>query len=108
MSEPRNLTLERVDRLSQAVADLMESHAAQRRMITRLLEQMSERLTSIDTTLTALAKDIRALKSEQTVFGNRIEEAFARALRANLPLDGRSNDAHDQWRALNTTPNGDP
>ena|SRR5215831_13893347 len=44
MSEPRNLTLERVNRLSQAVADLMESHAAQGRMIARLLEQMSELL----------------------------------------------------------------
>jgi hypothetical protein len=58
----------------------MESHAAQGRMIARLLEQMSERLASIDTTLTALAKDIRALTSEQTLFGNRIEEAFARSL----------------------------
>jgi ABC-type transporter Mla subunit MlaD len=80
MSEPRNRTLERVNRLSQAVADLIESHAAQGRMIARLLEQMSERLASIDTTLTALAKDIRALTSEQTLLGNRIEEAFARSL----------------------------
>jgi ABC-type transporter Mla subunit MlaD len=87
MSEPRNLTLERVNRLSQAVADLMENHAAQGRMLTRLLGRMDERLASIDTTLTALAQDVRALANEQLLLGNRIEDAFARALRANARLD---------------------
>jgi hypothetical protein len=87
MSEPRNLTLERVNRLTQAMADLMESHAAQGRMMTRLLMQMDERLASIDTTLTVLAKDVRALASEQILLGNRIEDAFARAMRANTRLD---------------------
>jgi len=87
MSEPRNLTLERVNRLTQALADLMESHAAQGRTMTRLLTQMDERLASIDATLTALAKDVRGLASEQTLLGNRIEDAFARALRANARLD---------------------
>ena len=49
MSEPRNLTLERVNRLSQAM-QMAESHAAQQRMISRLLMQMDERLAAIDTT----------------------------------------------------------
>lgn len=87
MSGPRNLTLERVNRLTQAVADLTESHAAQGRVLTRLLQQMDERLASIDTQLAALAKDVRALTSEQVLLGNRIEEAFARSLRANIRLD---------------------
>jgi hypothetical protein len=87
MSDPRNLTLERVSRLSQAMADLTESHAAQGRMITRLLTQMDERLVSIDTTLKALTKDVRGLASEQALLGNRVEEAFARALRANIRPD---------------------
>jgi hypothetical protein len=87
MSETRNLTLERVNRLTQAMVDLTESHAAQGRMTTRLLMQMDERLASIDTTLATLSKDVRALASEQILLGNRIEEAFGRALRANARLD---------------------
>jgi hypothetical protein len=87
MSEPRNLTLERVNRLSQAVADLTESHAAQGRTILRLLTQLDQRLESMDTNLATLAKSVRELASEQALLGNRIEEAFARALRANVRLD---------------------
>lgn len=87
MSEPRNLTLERVNRLSQAVADLVESHAAQGRMITRLLTQMNEHLASIDAKLTSLTTDVHNLATEQVLLGNRIEEAFTRALRTNIRLD---------------------
>jgi hypothetical protein len=87
MSEARNLTLERVNRLSQAVADLTDSHAAQGRMITRLLAQMNEHLASIDTKLTSLTTDVHNLAAEQVLLGNRIEEAFARALRTNVRLD---------------------
>jgi hypothetical protein len=72
----RDLNLERLNRLSQAMADLTESHAAQGRMTNRLLAQMTERLASIETTLTSLAKDVRSLASEQILLGNRIEEAF--------------------------------
>ena len=91
MSDARNITLERVNRLTQAMADLTESHAAQGRMLARTLEQMSDRLSAIDGTLTGLAKDVRALASEQILLGNRIEEAFARALRTNLRLDERED-----------------
>lgn len=87
MSEPRNLTLERVNRLTQAIADLTESHAAQGRMLHRLLTQMDGRLASIDATLTTLAKDVRELAAEQVLLGNRIEEAFTRSLRTNIRLD---------------------
>lgn len=85
--EPRSLLLERVNRLSQAMADLMESHAAQGRMLLRMMTQIDDRLASIDTTLSTLAKDVRALAGEQILLGNRIEDAFARALRANVRLD---------------------
>jgi hypothetical protein len=85
--EPRNLTLERVNRLSQAIADLTESHAATGRMLARLLMQMNDRLASIDQMLIALGKDMRAVASEQILLGNRIEDAFARALRANARID---------------------
>jgi ABC-type transporter Mla subunit MlaD len=61
MSDPRNLTLEQINRLTEAVANLMESHAAQGRAITRLLEQISTRLAAIEGTLVALDKSVRDL-----------------------------------------------
>ena len=88
---PRNLTLERVNRLTQALADLMESHAAQGRMTTRLLTQMNEHMASIDERLATLSNGVRDLASEQILLGNRIEEGLARALRANARLDEKED-----------------
>jgi hypothetical protein len=85
--QPRNLTLERVNRLPQAVADLMESQASQHLAMMRLLNRMDERLECIDTRLAALEKDARELASEQMLLGNRVENAFSRALRVNIRLD---------------------
>jgi ABC-type transporter Mla subunit MlaD len=84
---PHNITLERVNRLTQAVADLVESQAAQGRALTRLLTQTNEHLASIDTRLAELGSVVRTLASEQILLGNRVEEAFARALRVNVRLD---------------------
>jgi len=80
MSDPSDLTLTRVNRLTQAVADLSESHATQGRSLIRLLTQMSEQLA-------ALTKEVHALASEQVLLGNRIEDTFTRALRVNIRLD---------------------
>lgn len=77
---PRNLTLERVNRLTDAVADLMESHAAQGRAVLH-------RLDKIEAHLGSLATDIRGLASEQALLGNRVENAFVKAMRANIRLD---------------------
>lgn len=96
MSEARNITLERVNRLTQAMADLTESHAAQGRMMMRLLNQMNERLVSIDGAMIELRNGMRDLTSEQVLLGNRIEDAFARALRTNIRLDEREDGADDQ------------
>ena len=84
---PRNITQERVNRLTQAMADLMESNAAQGRAVTRLLTQMNEHLAAIETQLAGLTADVRTLTSEQILLGNRVEDAFARALRVNTRLD---------------------
>jgi hypothetical protein len=71
--------LERVNRLTQAVADLVESQAAQNRSIIRLLAQMNEhlalidiRMASLDIRLAELGSDIRAMASEQILLGNRL------------------------------------
>ena len=69
------------------MADLSESHAAQGRMTTRLLMQINERLAIIETALNTLATTVRELAGEQTLLGNRIEEALARSLRTNVRLD---------------------
>lgn len=87
MSDPRNLTLERVNRLTQAVADMAENHAAQGRMLTQLLMRMDQRLASIDAATTELRNGMRNLAGEQILLGNRVEEAFVRAMRANSRLD---------------------
>ncbi len=88
MSEaPRDLTLERVNRLSQAMADLMESQAAQNRNMTRMLDQVAAQLDRIEANQAAAAKELRSVASEQLLLANRIENALARAFRANLRLD---------------------
>jgi hypothetical protein len=85
--KPRDLTLERVNRLTQAVADLGENQTAQGRMLMRLLGQMSDQLGAIRTELAALNGTVRDLASEQVLLGNRVENAFTRALRTNIRLD---------------------
>ena len=79
--KPRDLTLERVNRLTQAVADLMESHAAQGQAVLRILDAHGDQLARIEAHLGMLAKEVRGLASEQALLGNRVENAFSRALR---------------------------
>jgi hypothetical protein len=57
--QPRDLTLERIKRLTEAVADLMESHAAQGRNVSRLLELQGQQLGRIEVALNTLATDVR-------------------------------------------------
>jgi hypothetical protein len=44
---PRDLALERINRLTEAVADLMESHAAQGRNLGRTMEMLLKEMTSM-------------------------------------------------------------
>ena len=84
---PRNITLERVNRLTQAVGDLAENNAAQNRMTARLLVQMNDGIASLTKEVHALAGEVRSLAAEQVLLGNRVEEAFARAMQANYRLN---------------------
>lgn len=79
-ARPRDLTLKRVNRLTQTVADLGESQTTQGRMMLRMLEQISDRLAAIE-------KAVREVASEQALLGTRVENAFSRALRTNIRLD---------------------
>ena len=68
---PRDFTLERVNRLTLAIA-----------MMPRLLEHLER----IEAHTVAMGKDLRELASEQVLLGNRVENAFSRALRTNIRL----------------------
>jgi hypothetical protein len=99
--KPRDFTLERVNRLTQAVADLMESHQAQGRNLLRVLElqgkqlamlgeqleRQSHQMVRIEGAISALVSQVRDVASEQVLLGNRMENAFSKALQANIRLD---------------------
>ena len=72
----------------------MESHAAQGQAILRILEAHGDQLTRIEAHLGVLTKDVRGLAREQAILGNRVENAFSRALRANIRFD-QIEDAKD-------------
>jgi hypothetical protein len=82
-----DLTLERVNRLTLAVADLTESQTAQGRQLLMMMQRMTAHLERIETQIAGVAKDVRELATEQVSLGNRVENAFSRALRANIRLD---------------------
>lgn len=93
-SEPTSIVLERLARLTTAVADMMEAHAAQSRGVNRLLDSMGRQLARMEeqqaTTIQeirVLTAEMRNLASEQVLLGNRVEEAFSRALRTDIRLD---------------------
>ncbi len=79
---PRDLTLERINRPSQAIGDLMESHAAQGRAVIQSVERINSRLDRIETrlervenSLQQVCADLRSVASEQILLGNRVEDA---------------------------------
>jgi hypothetical protein len=86
-AKPRDPTLEQVNRLTQAVADLTESHAAQGASIISILEHMRGHLETFELPIGALTKEVRGLAAEQVLLGNRVEHAFSRALRTNIRLE---------------------
>jgi hypothetical protein len=57
---PRDLNPDRLDRLAQAVGDLMESHAAQGRMVNRMLGALDDKISALDTKLDQTRSDIMA------------------------------------------------
>jgi hypothetical protein len=85
--KPRDLTLERVNRLTVALTDLGESHTAQGRQFLAMMQRMIQHLERIELLIGDLGKDVRNLAAEQALLGNRVENAFSRALRANIRLD---------------------
>jgi hypothetical protein len=82
---PRDLTLEGVNRLTVALADLSESHAVQGRQFIAAMQRLSDRLDRIEAQVGCLVKDVHALASKQALLGNRFENAFLRGLHSVDP-----------------------
>ena len=59
--QPRDLTLEQINRLSQAVADMMESNNEMGRTLLRVLEFQGNKLERIEGQLQSLTKEVRDL-----------------------------------------------
>ena len=93
--KPHDRTLERINRLLTAVADLMESQVSNDRGMLGIPKRLDERLDSADSRLAPLSRDVRELASGQMPLGNRVETAFARALWTHIRLD----DIEDRQRA---------
>jgi hypothetical protein len=85
--KPRDLTLERINRLTVAVADLSESQTAQGRQFLTMMQHIVGHLERIEAQIAAVGMEVHALASEQVLLGNRVENAFNRALRTNIRLD---------------------
>ena len=92
----RDLTLERaqtaerfrcINRLEQAIVDVKEGQAMHNRVLARVLESMDKRLSGIEAGSAALATDVRAVGSEQSLIANRIEDAFQRWYRTERRID---------------------
>jgi hypothetical protein len=64
---PRDLTLERVDRLTQSLLDLKQGQDTQWRHNNRMLEMIVERLRRIETNILRVEKAIKMLTSEQAL-----------------------------------------
>jgi len=62
MSEnPRDLTLERINRLTVAVAGLSESYTAQGRQLLAMVQRVIHRLERIEAQIMAIRTDIAAI-----------------------------------------------
>jgi len=82
-----DLTLERLARLTTAVADLMDGNNRQFRELAQWLKRIDDRLDRMDERLGRMETELRSVASEQLLLSNRVEEAFSRSMRTNMRLD---------------------
>jgi hypothetical protein len=84
---PVSLPLERLKRLGEAVADMMEAHTTMGRQIIAAMDRVERRLGAVEARVGGLEREVQALGAEQALLSNRVESAISRALRVNLRLD---------------------
>jgi hypothetical protein len=83
--EPTSLLLEGVNRLTEAIADLMEAHAQQSGSLLKAINGLEQPLVRIENGLGRVERDIHAVSAGQASLGVAVESsALARALRGNI------------------------
>ena len=100
---PINLLLERVNRLTRDMADMREGHNQLFRILTPAVENLRGEVENVRVGVTrsvdglreevaGLRREVGSLASEQALLANRVEEAFSRAVRAEIRLDDLHGD----------------
>lgn len=90
---PTDLILERVNRLSDSVASMMEGQSLQNRALLRVMEGLREDIAALQVETTGLRREVRLMGSELVLLSNRVEGAVSRALRVDIRLD-EAEDRH--------------
>lgn len=90
---PTDLILERVNRLSESVASMMEGQSLQNRALLRVMEGLREDIAALQVETTGLRREVRLMGSELVLLSNRVEGAVSRALRVDIRLD-EAEDRH--------------
>ena len=79
-----DLLLECVNRLTGDMADTREGHNQLLRILTRAVDGLREEAAG-------LRREVASPASEQAPLANRVEDAFSRAVRADIRLDDLSD-----------------
>lgn len=90
---PTDLILERLNRLSESVASMMEGQSLQNRALLRVMEGLREDIAALQVETTGLRREVRLMGSELVLLSNRVEGAVSRALRVDIRLD-EAEDRH--------------
>lgn len=90
---PTDLILERMSRLSDSVASMMEGQSLQNRALLRVMEGLREDIAALQVETTGLRREVRLMGSELVLLSNRVEGAVSRALRVDIRLD-EAEDRH--------------
>lgn len=91
---PINLLMERVNRQTAAIRDMMDAHAAQGRLLVASLDGLRRQVSALETRvggvereMVGIRADLLDVRSEVVLLGNRIENAVSQTLGAHMRLD---------------------
>ncbi len=91
---PVDPLLEHVDRLARDMADMCEGHTQPFRISTRSLDNAARAADGSPDEVGCPRREAASLASERAMPANRVEDAFPRAVRADIRLD----DLRDETR----------
>lgn len=88
----RDLTLERLHRMTAAMTEMSESHASQGRLFLSMMQRITEHLERLEASQVRIERQLGELGSEVVLSANRVENAFARSLK----LENRMNEMEER------------